>query len=418
MLENTRNDRSAEIEKLMMKLTESDENDGKAIKLVNNDLSDGEDCFLEYAKSEYADRYFFYFSRLIDLFEDMDDSIEKEFNKYNSKKTSEIKKQLNLYKNDIKNINGQQEFQSEAIREAQNKNKEQQKILNHPLTKFYKNEAQIEKIKKEIDKIKKRWKRQYYKFIFAYMLECPGEIWKLRNVIKNFDSDVQFKFIEFLLKHTDHQNFAYTCYKFDNLLKRNAWLFRTEDQSKKIGLKNKYNKEIENLGCNTLTVVDSLLSDAKKTFLDKHMCKSWVLLGWTFGILLSVIIAPILIQLIIDFIFFLCFLGDSHITAGLIYRSTAFATIFWITVATFAIAIIFWAYKGHMHSRFEKNLKHPPKEKDLSPELNQNMSKKKTYLNGINSDKNYTKELLLSGLCKNKERSSNEQINVNINVNN
>ena len=265
---------------------------------------------------------------------------------------------------------------------------EQKEILNHPLTTFYKNEAQIEKIKKEIEDIKKRYKHQYQKFIFAYMLEHPDEIYKLRNVIKDFGSSVQFKFIEFLLKHTKHKNFAYACYEFDDLLKRQLWLFEKEDQSAKDKLKDYYKTNIENLGCNTLKVVNSLLSNDKETFLEKHMCRSWVGLGWTFGILLAVIIAPIPIQLITDFIFFLCLLGDSHITAGLIYGSTVFATIFWIAVAAFAIAIIFWAYKGCMHGHFEKSLKRPPKAKDLNQKLNQYKPKERGKFSDLNNSRN------------------------------
>ena len=391
LLDNTRNDRSAEIEKLIMKLTEPDENDNnKGDKIVNNDLSDVDDYYLEYAKSEYADRYFFYFSRLRDLYEDMDASIEKKFNKYNSKKTSEIEKRPKLYSNDI---NGKQQFYGETMQEAQ-----------------------IKKIKEEIKKIKEDWKQQYYKFIFAYMLERPDEIWKLRNIIEDFGSDVQFKFIGFLLKRTEHQNFAYACYKFDDLMKRKYFLFGEKDQETKNTLKNQYNKKIQNLGCNTLKVVNSLLSDDQNTFLAKHMWKSWVGLGCTFGTLAAVIIAPILIQLVIlpvvgplilvipivlaaisGILFFdfgntmmqslikaIDFCWSNPITAGAMYSSTVFAAIFWIAVAACVIAVIFWAYKKYMHCQFEKSLKRPFEEKDLSKELNKEMPKENDIFAGLN----------------------------------
>ena len=89
------------------------------------------------------------------------------------------------------------------------------------------------------------------------MLEHPDEIYKLRNVIKNFGSSVQFKFIEFLLKHTKHTNFAYACYAFDDLLKRQLWLFEKEDQSAKDKLKDYYKTNIENLECKLIKVVYS-----------------------------------------------------------------------------------------------------------------------------------------------------------------
>ncbi len=420
LLNNARNDRSAEIQKLIIKLTESDKNSGdQSDKTVNDDFSDVDDYYFEYAKSEYADRYFFYFSRLSDLSEDVDHSSEKEFNEYNCEKTNEIERQLKLCENDIKNTNNSQQFQSKIMQEVKNKNEEQQKILGHPLTEFYKNEAQIKKIKKEINDIKKDWKRQYYKFIFAYMLERPDEIYKLRNVIENLGKDVQFKFIEFLLKHTDHQNFAYACYKFDDLLKIRDWLFKKKDQLTKNELKIKYETEIKKLNPSTIHVVNSLLSNDKETFLERHMYRSWVGLGWTFGILITVIIAPIPIQLIVlPFIFptilgilftltlisGLClfdfgktimqslmkafnFCWSNTITAGAIYSSTAFAAIFWIAIVAFVIAVIFWAYKGYMHNRFEKSLKRSPEEKDFILELSRDMPKENNKFSDLNNNK-------------------------------
>ena len=407
LLENTRKDRSAEIEKLIMELTNSDENNnGQGNKTVDDDLSDVDDYYLEYAKSERADRYFFYFSRLRDLSEYIDNSVQKEYDQYNPENISKIRTEVINYDNDTQNTNGQP-FQSQSMQKAQNDIEEQRKILDHPLTKFYANNAQIEKIKKAIDKIKEGYKRQYQKFIFAYMLEHPDEIYKLRNVIKNFGSSVQFKFIEFLLKHTKHKNFAYACYEFDDLLKRQLWLFEKEDQSAKDKLKDYYKTNIENLGCNTLKVVNSLLSDDQKTFLEKHICTSCVLFWVTLEILVTVIIAPIPIQLIIDFIFFLCFLGKNPITAGLIYSSTAFAAIFWIAVAAFAIAIIFWAYKQYMHYRFKKSLKRPPEEKDSSQELSHDISKENDKFGDLNNSKDNNNFPLFSDLDSSVEVSSN-----------
>lgn len=471
LLTETRRGRSAKIDelidKLIMKLTESDGNDNdRDNKTVNNDLSDVEDCYFEYVKSEYADRYFFYFSRLRNLSEYVFENVNKEYEKYNVENIKEVESEMKTNKASInklqkqlteaeltvnvlsseisrydeKSINNSEELKTDLnnliannkfitdtnpkISELETKNQELQKILDHPLTKFYQeHKKEIEIVKKEIDDIKESWKQQYCKFMFAYMLERPDEIWKLRHIIEDFGADVQFKFIEFLLKHTDHQNFAYTCYKFDNLLKEKRWLFGEKDQSTKNGLKTKYNEGIKNLGCNTLTVVNSLLSNDKETFLDKHMYKSWALLRWTFDILIFVVIAPILIQLIIlpcvcpiiicilliltvisgiGFFDFgntiiqslfkaIDFCYGNLITAGAMYSSTVFAAIFWVAVAAFAIAVIFWAYKGYMHGQFEKNLKRPPKEKDLIKELNQGIINAKKNLMILTNNKNEEK---------------------------
>ena len=122
LLENTRKDRSAEIEKLIMELTNSDENNnGQGNKTVDDDLSDVDDYYLEYAKSERADRYFFYFSRLRDLSEYINQSLEKEYDKYNSENISKIQGEVDNYDNDTQYADSK-EFKSVSMQDAKKEN--------------------------------------------------------------------------------------------------------------------------------------------------------------------------------------------------------------------------------------------------------------------------------------------------------
>ena len=66
----------------------------RLIKDSNYDASDVEDCYLEYAKSKYAGRYFFYFSMLRKLSEYIFHSVNKEYKKYNVENIKKVKAEI------------------------------------------------------------------------------------------------------------------------------------------------------------------------------------------------------------------------------------------------------------------------------------------------------------------------------------
>ena len=85
-LNETQNSR---IEKLM----NTNFND-RPIKDNNYDASDVEDCYFEYAKSKYVDRYFFYFSRLRDLSKYSFSTAKQEYEKYNVENIKKVKSEI------------------------------------------------------------------------------------------------------------------------------------------------------------------------------------------------------------------------------------------------------------------------------------------------------------------------------------
>ncbi len=240
----------------------------RLIKDSNYDASDVEDCYFEYANSKYVDRYFFYFSMLRNLSKYSFENTKKEYGKYNVESIEKVKAKIKRNeetvrrfkaqveevtleisvitsdilalqnKNNQKSIDKSKQLNSELIvknmlltatnskiSNLNTKNLDLQRILEEPLTKFYsEHKDEIETVKKEIGDIREGWKRQYQKFIFAYLLEHPERISNLQTIIeKHWTEQITIAFSEFLIKHSDHDNFSYACFEFDNLLKSRNW---------------------------------------------------------------------------------------------------------------------------------------------------------------------------------------------------
>ena len=454
----------------------------RLIKDSNYDASDVEDCYLEYAKSKYADRYFFYFSRLRKLSEYTFHSVNKEYKKYNveniKKVKAEIKRneetigQLTAQVNDVtlaisvitsdmlalQNKNDQESIDesrrlnyklivkntfmtdtNRKIIELHTKNLELQKILDDPLTKFYsEHKDEIETVKKEIEDIKKGWKRQYEKFIFAYLLEHPEQISNLEKIIeKHWTKGTAIAFSEFLIKQTNHKNFSYACLEFDNLLNSRNSSF---DAPSRQDLYKKYENEIKSLDPNKRILINSLLceNDSKKTLKYKSVGKATCIFYWCLGITLVIGLGPIFlcctvgallatvcIMLAILFICMnllsvarslwwfaeFCFSGESYSYSTWmftqLYPSTAFLTILYISLAVLAIAAIFLVYQNIQYYYFEKSLNRPPEDKDLDKKLNQDISKENGKLSDINNSKHNNNFPLLSDLDSSEKVSSN-----------
>ncbi|MBQ9491953.1 MAG: hypothetical protein IJU86_04205 [Firmicutes bacterium] len=453
----------------------------RLIKDSNYDASDVEDCYFEYAKSKYADRYFFYFSRLRKLSEYTFHSVNKEYKKYNVENIKKVKAEMEQNKANIEKLQRQRRKQEEEadqasnntsseisqlknqndqesinqlkklnnnliakkqlvtdtnqkITELQTQNLELQKILDHPLTKFYKeHKDEIETVKKEIGDIKEGWKRQYQKFIFAYLLEHPEQISNLEKIIeKHWTSETAIDFSEFLIKQTNHKNFSYACLEFDNLLNSRNSSFDAPSRQAKLDLYEKYENEIKSLDQNKRILINSLLceNDSKKTLKYKFVGKATCIFYWCLKIAFLISIGPILLcapltilallSLLFSWISFslglslcsddalvrlfrFCLFNEycgplSFIT---IYPSTAFLTILYISLAVLAIATIFLVYKKIQYYYFEKSLKHPPEDKDLDKKLNQDISKESDIYSSINH------EPLISDLDSSEKVSSN-----------
>ena len=451
----------------------------RLIKDSNYDASDVEDCYLEYAKSKYADRYFFYFSRLRKSSEYTFHSVNKEYKKYNveniKKVKAEIKRneetigQLTAQVNDVtlaisvitsdmlalQNKNDQESINqfkqlnndlmaqnmllkatNSRISDLKTKNLDLQKILEEPLTKFYKkHQNEIEIVKKEIGDIREGWKRQYQKFIFAYLLEHPEQISNLEKIIeKHWTSETAIAFSEFLIKRSDHDNFSHACLEFDNLLKSRNWFLVSSSRQSKSNLYEKYKDEITTFDPTKRTLINSLLceNDSKQTLKYKLVGKATCIFYWCLGITLVIGLGPIFlcctvgallagvcIMLAILFICIasfsvarslwwfaeFCFSGESYSYPTwmftTLYPSTAFLTILYISLAVLAIATIFLVYKKIQYYYFEKSLKRPPEDKDLDKKLNQDISKESDIYSSINH------EPLISDLNSSVEVSNN-----------
>ena len=116
----------------------------RLIKDSNYDASDVEDCYLEYAKSKYADRYFFYFSRLRKSSEYTFHSVNKEYKKYNVENIKKVKAEIKKNEKSIGNltirlqdqITGTEVIASDLLalnHETNPKNINQSKQLTHDL---------------------------------------------------------------------------------------------------------------------------------------------------------------------------------------------------------------------------------------------------------------------------------------------
>ena len=451
----------------------------RLIKDSNYDASDVEDCYLEYAKSKYAGRYFFYFSMLRKLSEYIFHSVNKEYKKYNVENIKKVKAEIKRNeetigqltaqvndvtlaisvitsdmlalqnKNDQKSIDKSKQLNSELIvknmlltatnskiSNLNTKNLDLQRILEEPLTKFYsEHKDEIETVKKEIGDIREGWKRQYQKFIFAYLLEHPERISNLQTIIeKHWTSKTAIAFSEFLIKRSDHDNFSHACLEFDNLLKSRNWFLVSSSRQSKSNLYEKYKDEITTFDPTKRTLINSLLceNDSKQTLKYKLVGKATCIFYWCLGITLVIGLGPIFlcctvgallagvcIMLAILFICIasfsvarslwwfaeFCFSGESYSYPTwmftTLYPSTAFLTILYISLAVLAIATIFLVYKKIQYYYFEKSLKRPPEDKDLDKKLNQDISKESDIYSSINH------EPLISDLNSSVEVSNN-----------
>lgn len=417
----------------------------------NYDASDVEDCYFEYAKSKYVDRYFFYFSRLRDLSRYGFDNTNEEYEKYNVENIKKVKSEIEINKasiskfqnqaneadlelnvisskismlkdkNDEESINQSKKLNddlmvknrlftdtNQTINKLKTKNLELQKILDDPLTKFYEeNQKETEIVKREIDDIKEGWKRQYQKFIFAYMLEHPDKILKLSKIIKeHWTNKTAIAFSEFLIKHANHSNFSYACLEFDNLLKNKNLYFDSSSKQSKSNLYKKYKSQIEGLDQNKRMFIDSLLraNDQEETLEYKFVGKASCIFYCCLRIALIIGVGPMLLWFPVGLIVagvcgilalvFLC-MGLLPVARALVwfgnfcfnadqsysypvwmltklYPSTIFLTILYISLTILAIAAIFLTYKKIQYYYFEKNLKRPSEEKNLVKQLVKN----------------------------------------------
>ena len=496
-LNKTQNSR---IEKLM----NTNFND-RLIKDNNYDANNVENYYFEYAKSKYVDRYFFYFSRLRDLSEYSFENTKKEYGKYNIENIKKVEAEMEQNKANIEKLQCQRRKQEEEadqasnntsseisqlknkndqesinqlkklnnnliakkqlvtdtnqkITELQTQNLELQKILDHPLTKFYKeHKERIEIVKQEIEDIKKGWKRQYEKFIFAYMLEHPERISNLEKIVeKHWTKETAIAFSEFLIKQTNHKNFSYACLEFDNLLNSRNSSFDAPSRQAKLDLYEKYENEIKSLDQNKRIVINSLLCENYRGNMPIFKKIKWALCITLVGIFGFFVIPPLLrvyailsavspvflivccttvallivntilsgaktpfeykytksallmgisgLSLVPEIIAICCSLSFYPYLPAL---SISLLILCFIIVACVTAATISVIYKKIQCYYFEKRLRRPPEEKDLSQALNQYMSKENDKLSDINNSQNNNNFPLFSDLDSSVEISNN-----------
>lgn len=448
----------------------------------NDILSDVDENYFAYAKDEKnLDRYFMYFSMLKYLSGFYSQEAIDEFNKYNVEKINQIKKQIEWEqqsisncKNKIANLKNEidriknsidkskQESSSKTshveklediekaqgyikdtakksnlvleyekkILELEQKNQELKQIINHPLAKFYtENHEQIITVKKEIDSIKQEWKRQYYRFILAFMLENPDQIYKLEKIFdKNFPT---VDFIEFLIKNNGHNKFFYACLEFDNLAKKLKLGFSEKELKLKTELQKKYQSTINGLDENKSNLINLSLSKNREITLERQYMRTanWILF-WCGLSVLIVVSAPILALIIANIPFILFDIGiaifliiptifvaaldsfcspDSVSEAGTgivrvmwgsapwiaprsfsiistCYPSVFFITALGISVAVFVVTGIFWVYKKIRYNNFVKSLKYQSKTYSYQKLIDNNIEQKLNTLD--QQDKN------------------------------
>ena len=322
----------------------------RLIKDSNYDASDVEDCYLEYAKSKYADRYFFYFSRLRKLSEYTFHSVNKEYKKYNVENIKKVKAEIKKNEKSIYPLPKHVDEANPALNEIRSKtsklkDKDDGKSINDS--------------EKLIDDIKEGWRRQYYKFIFAYMLEHPDKIPKLKNVIRDFDSDTKLKFIEFLLKYTNHKNFYDAFYGFARTCEMNGLSFRKEKNT----LLSQYSDKINELGYNEQKIIRLLLSNNEITGWEAYRANLFVVFVLSIVDVLLVgvpCVFPYVYAGIIDLILH----GSSKALMLVVTSSVSF----YIFIALAAVCAIWLVINEIKLNSFEKSLQRSPRRKSLEIE--------------------------------------------------
>ncbi len=123
----------------------------------------------------------------------------------------------------------------------------------HFVSEKYSNE--LKSAQKILEDIQKNWENAFHQFIYLHMLENPDQITKLRE---SYGLSM-WDFMDFLLKHKEHQNFNRALYEIDKT--KDSQDFEGEEDKKRTEILQNVKDSINSLGENQRKLVNDLFEN-------------------------------------------------------------------------------------------------------------------------------------------------------------